>query len=679
MTLYRILLLLYPAAFRAQYGGELTSIFRSRMRDVNSVAAQLLLWIETVTDVLLTATQTHWEILLRDVRYTLRTLRRSPGFTLTAILVAALGVGATTAAYTITDHVLLRPLPFPDIDRLVLLWEDMSPGNYKTMEPSPANYRDWKQMSKSFSTVAASRPLSVGMTGVGDPQQIEGACVTSDLFPMLAARPLFGRIFSSGDDRAGSPGTIILSYGTWQARFGGTASILGRTVLLDGEPFSVIGVMKKSFSYPRQDVELWTDMRFKNDDFEDRNNNYLRVLAKLRPHVSQEQARAEMQVISQRLKRQYPKDNEHVGVTIAPLGEQVSDRSRLMLIALLGAGLCVLLIACTNLANLLLGRALARRKEISIRTALGAGREQLVRQTLTESVLLSMIGGALGIGIAALSVPFLSKLVPDSLPISAIPSVDARVLVFAVALTVVTGICFGVIPAAQAASAAAGSGLAEGSRGGVGGRREHLRRSLVVAEVAISFVLLISCGLLIRALWHLGQIDPGFRPADVLTMRTVLPMPRYESTAKRIRFYEQVLPAIRRILGVKEAAYTSFLPIAMQGGIWPVSVAGQESRLDRVFHQASLRFVTPGYFETLGIPLLQGRDIRESDTNQSQYVAVVSSSFAREYWPGQSPIGRHFTFGVRRSYGRGDRRQCSRPWTGAGERTAGLLIVQTGV
>jgi predicted permease len=643
MALYRVLLLLYPAAFRGQYGEELENVFRTRLRHSRGLVARLLLWFETAIDIILTAIQTHWDILWQDIRYTLRTLRRSPGFAATAIAVAALGIGATTAAYTLTDHILLRPLPYADQDRLVMLWEDMSPGVYKEMEPSPANYRDWKQMSKSFSAMTAWRGLSVAMTGVGDPEQIEGACVTSDLFPMLGVQAMLGRTFSAEDDRAGAPGTVVLSYGTWQARFAADPRILRRKLLFDGVPYTVIGVVPRSFNYPRREVELWTAMRFENRDFEDRNDNYLQVVAKLRPEVSREQALAEMRIISQELKREYPKDNEHVGVGIVPLHEQYSERSRLMLLALLGAGLCVLLIACTNLANLLLARALTRRKEVAVRNALGAGRDRLVRQMVTESLLLSLCGGFLGILLANASVPLLAKLVPDLLSLRAV-TIDGRVLLFALALTVITGICFGIIPAAQSARGITASSLAEGNRGGVGGRKERLRAALVIAEVSISFVLLIACGLLIRALWHLQQTDPGFRAENVLTTETVLQMPRYEKAARRLSFFEHVLPEIRKIPGVVNAAYISFLPMLMRGGIFPITTAGHDPNIDRAFHNASIRFVTPGYFETMGIPLLRGRAIVESDSDKTTAVAVVSGSFAREYWPGQDPIGRHFAF-----------------------------------
>ncbi len=645
MTVYRLLLFLYPSAFRWQYEQELCRLFSIRLRDAANPLSLFLLWVETIIDVILTALQTHWDILRQDLRYVQRTLRRSPGFTITSIVVAALGIGATTAAYTIADHVLIRPLPFPDSGRLVEVWENMSPGNYKEMEASPANYRDWKQISKSFSGMAASRGLSVSMVGVGQPAQIEGASATADLFPVLGAKAALGRLFTPEEDRPGAPGTVVISDAFWQQRFAADPNVIGKRLLLDGEPFVVIGVMQKHFDYPRRNVQVWTTMRFVNGDFEDRNDNYLHVLAKLAPGISVQQARSEMQVISERLKREYPKDNDHVGVTINNLRDEVSDRSRLMLIALLSASFCVLLIACTNLANLLMARALFRSKEVALRNALGAGRERLVRQMLTESLMLAMCGGLLGVLIAAAAVPLLSKLVPNSLPIAETPSLDSRVLLFSLLLTALTGICFGVIPAACAARDASAGGLQEGSRQGVGGRKERLRSTLVVAEVAISFMLLICCGLLVRALWQLELTDPGFRAQNVLTMRTALPMPKYESTVRRTQFYTSVLSKIRELPGVVNAGYTSFLPMVNPGGIWPVTIAGQPENRDRAFHQASLRFITPGFLEAMAIPLLRGRTILESDTDRTQYAAVVSNSFVKQYWPDQDPIGRQFEFG----------------------------------
>jgi putative ABC transport system permease protein len=642
MRLYRALLRLLPASFRNEYGGEMYSDFGWKMRDASSAPACLLLWLETVCDLVLAAIGAHCDILLQDLRYASRSLAASPAFTVTCILVASLGVGATTIAFSLTNHVLLRPLPFADAKRLVKLWEDQSSGGYTRMEPSPANYRDWKRMSTVFEDMAAYRGLSVNLIGSGRPERLEGASVNANLFPMIGAKPFLGTLFSTADDRDGAPGTAVLSYSLWRSRFASDQNVTGRKILLDGEPYIIIGVMPPAFVFPRREVEIWTAMRFSNSDFEDRGNNYLQVLAKLRPGVSLLQARAEMRAVASQLQREYPKLNRHIGVSLAPL-QEVNESSQTMLFALVGASLCVLLIACLNLANLLLARALARRKELGVRMALGAGRERLVRQLLTESLLLAISGGLLGVAFASFTVPLFARLVPDSLPIAGAPAIDIRVLAFAFLVTVTTGIGFGVLPALRACRVNAGSALQEGHRQGVGGRKERLRALLVIAEVVGSVVLLTTSGLLIRALWRVQNTDPGFHAAGVLTVRTALTNPQYAVTSRRIQFYDRVLSGVKSISGVQNAAYTSFLPIVMSGGVWAVAMEGQPAD-DASLRRASLRFVTPGFFATMGIPLREGRDVDVSDTNTSPYVAVVSQSFAHQFWPNQNPIGRRFQF-----------------------------------
>lgn len=454
---------------------------------------------------------------------------------------------------------MIRPLPFADPDRLVKLWEDQSPQGYSALEPSPANYRDWKRMSKSFESMAAYRSLEVNLAAdSGEPRHLIGASVNADLFPMLGAQAVLGRIFSPDDDRDGASGTLVLSYGLWKSQFGGDASVLGPRVVLDDKPYCIIGVMPPHFVFPSRDVQMWTAMRFAERDFQDRANNYIYVVAKLGRGVSKEQAQAEMGWIGAQLQRQYPKENEDVKVRVTGLRDRdISDRSRMLLKALLGAALCVLLIACTNLANLLLARALMRRKELAVRSAMGAGRERLVRQLLTESLVLAFAGGALSVLMAMSAAPLLVMLVPNSLPISAEPAFDLRLVALAALLTCLTGIGFGVIPAMRACSGAAASGLQEGSRGGVGGRRERLRGPLVVGEVMASVILLISAGLLIRALWRVESIDPGFRAGGVLTLRTSLPMPKHEKTATR-RILQHRATAHSSVAGSEERGLHQF-------------------------------------------------------------------------------------------------------------------------
>jgi predicted permease len=526
-------------------------------------------------------------------------------------------------------------LSFPDLDRLAELWESQFPGGYRENEASPANYRDWKRMSKAFEGIAAFRGLSVDMVGTGDPEQLNGASATADLFPMLGAHAALGRIFTPEDDRPGVQGTAVLSYGFWQRRFGGDPNVLGHKVILDSEPYVIIGVMPKDFYFPNRACQLWTPMRFVNADFQDRTNTYLHVIAKLRDGVTLWQAQADMWIVANELQREYPKDNARISVLVQLLRDGVLERSPgMLLIALLGASLCVLLIACTNLANLLLARALVRRKELAVRTAMGAGREQLVRQMLTESSVLAIFGGALGVLLAVGVAPLLGKLVPVMLPVAQTPNIDLRMLSFALLVTAVTAIGFGVLPALRVCKGVDVRHLHEGSRGGVGGRRERLRSTLVV-------VLLISAGLLIRARLRIQETDPGFRSGRLLTMRTSLPMPKYEKTATRAAFYSSVISGLTQLPGVKDAAYTSFLPMVMRGGVWPVTIEGQPRR-DGDFRHASMRFVTPKFFSTLGIPLLMGRAVSESDTLDKPLTAVVSESFVQQYWPHENPLDRKF-------------------------------------
>jgi predicted permease len=642
MRFYRALLTLYPTSFRAEYGSEMCAVFEQRWRSADGAVGRALLWLTEAGDLLLNAAAAHGDLARQDLRFTARALARSPGFTLTAILVIALGVGANTAAFSVADFVLVRPLPYPESDRLVKLWEGV-PG-YSRIEASPANYRDWKSAGTVFESMGAYVPVELNLVGEGDPDRLEAAAVTAEVLRMLRVQPVLGRVFAAADDRDGAPGTVLLSHGLWQSRFGGDAGVLGRRVLLDGTPHVVIGVMPGGFHFPDRDVALWTPLVLGVDAFEDRDNNYLKVLARLRPGVSLEAARAEMAVVAGRLEREYPRENEQTGITVNRLRDELPEQSRLLLLALCGAALCILLIACANLANLLLARTLARQRELALRTALGAGRERLVRQLLTESVLLAALGGGLGVLVAVMAVPLLARLVPDTMPIGQAPSLDIRVLLLAGLLTGITAVGFGVLPALRAGRDTDLEALRDGARSG-GGRKQRLRAVLVVAEVMASVVLLVSSGLLLRALWRIQAVDPGFRSEEVLTLRTALPLPKYDSTARRVEFYRRVLTEVDALPGVESAAYISFLPMAMGGGIWPVSIDGRQ--VDRRGNStASLRYITPDFFKTLEIPLRAGRGLAESDRFDSPAVAVVSESFARRYWPDADALGRTFDFAL---------------------------------
>jgi predicted permease len=642
--LFRTLLLLYPASWRAEYGDQMVSVFLARRRDAGGGLASVLLCLEVIPDLLANAIAVQWDVLTQDLGHTIRTLARSPGFTATAVSIAALGIGATTAAFTMMDHVFIHPLPFAQQDRLVTLRENDLDGMGRFWETSPANYRDWKRMSHSYESMGAYRGLSINMNGTeGEPQRLDGACVSSEVFPTLGVEPVLGRIFSAQDDRESAPGTVILSHGLWQERFGGDATVLGRTIELDSARYTIIGVMPKGFYFPDREARLWTAMRFAPDDFSDRRNTYIFPIARLKQGTSLQQAQAEMRTVAVRLARAYPKELARVGIEVGGFRDFMPARARVMLKVLLCSSSCVLLIACLNLANLLLARAMVRRRELAVRAALGAGRERLIRQVLTESLMLAIPGGILGLLLAHFALPLLVRLVPVTLPLAEVPALDVRVLLFAALITFATGIGFGVVPAMRT-NENTGADLHAGGRSGMSAQRERLRAGLVITEIACSVALLVSFGLLTRALWRIQAVDPGFRPDHVLTLRTQLPMPRYEELAKRETFYRQVLEETQRIPGVTGAAYTSFLPMAMGGGIWPVEIQGHPENLANR-RTASLRFVTPGFFETMNIPLLAGRDIRTSDAPNAPYVAIVSRSFVKRYWPGEGPLGRHINVG----------------------------------
>jgi putative ABC transport system permease protein len=645
MMLYRVLLYLYPTSWRAEYGEEMQSVFESRKRRAVGPLALLALWLEVLPDMLINAILVQLDVLRQDLRYAARALGRSPGFAFAAVIISAIGIGATTAAFTMVDHVLIRPFAFAHQDRLVRLREDDLSHLGRYWDTSPANYRDWKRMSALYESMGAYRDsLLINLNGGhGDPEQIEGASFTHELLPTLGVKPAIGRVFTEEDDRESSTRTVILSYGLWQERFGGDSAILGSAIELDDVRFTVIGVMPKDFYFPSRSARLWTTMRWAPDAFEDRRDTYIFGIGRLKPGVSLDQAQAEMRTIGARLARAYPKELAQVGVAVLRLRDDISQKTRLLLTVLIGAALCVLLIACTNLANLLLVRAMLRRRELAVRAALGAGRERIVRQMLTESMILALAGGAFGVVMAHLALPLLVRLVPVSLPIAEIPELDGSVLLVAMLLTVATGLGFGILPALRSGSQS-GTDLCEGGRSGMGARRERLRAALVVSEVACSVALLAGVGLLTRALFRIQAIDPGFRADHVLTLRTSLPMPKYEQPETREPFYRGVLDETRRIPGVTAAAYTSFLPLVMGGGIWSVEIQGHPEDLANR-RTASIRYVTPGYFSAMGIPLLDGRDVQQVDAHHAPFVALVRQSFVRRYWPNGNPLGRHINIG----------------------------------
>lgn len=636
MRFYNALLLLYPASFRAEYRDELRETFAERARELSGLLAPLWIVLAALADVIPNAIAAHWDVLRQDLGYAVRSLRRTPGFALTAVLVVALGVGANTAVFSLADFIFVRPLPYADADRLVKLWETTQ--GFGGMEASPANYRDWQAMTTSFSAMGAYWRNAVNLVGATEPQRLEIVKAAPELLPLLGVKPLIGRVFTAEDVQKGQ--FIVLSYGLWRSDFGGDPNVIGTSVRLDGAPHTVIGVMPASFQFPSRSVEAWTPLVLREDDFADRDNNYLEVVARLRPGVTVRQASREMALVSARLEKQYPKENKDTGSIVLGLRDELSDHARLLVLALCGAALCILLLACANLASLFLARGAHRARELAVRSALGAGPQRLVRQLITESLGVAFAGGVVGVATAAAVQPLLARLVPTSLPIAERASLDLRVLLIATAFVILTGFVFGLAPAVRAGRGSALDALRNGART-AGGRTQRLRAALVVIEVAASVVLLITSGLLIRAVWRVQATEPGFNTDNLLTLQTALPLPKYKSTAPRVQFYDHVLREVRALPEVREAAYITGLPMVTRGMIWPVSLAGEEVVRTKA-NSVSLRYITPRYFATLGIPLLRGRTVADTDTGTQPSVAVVSASFVKRYWPNEDPIGKRF-------------------------------------
>lgn len=383
MNLYRLLLHLYPSSYRAEYGDEMTAIFAQQLRRSTALLSRCGLWLAAFAEVFSNAAALHWQIARRDLRSAIRSLVKSPGFAITALLLITIGIGANAAIFTLADFVLVRPLPFPASGRLVKIWET-HPG-YSMMELSPANYRDIKAAATSFESLAAYTDVAMNLVGQGEPQRVEGAWVTGNLFSTLGRPALLGRYFGDRDDEAGAPATVMLSYALWQIDFGGDGAVVGKSIVLDDKAYTVIGVMPADFHFPTREVQFWKPFQFKEDNFKERDDNWLEGIGRLKPGVSLAQGRTELTLIGDRLRQQYPKENQDVGLSVISLRDELSKQSRLLLMALCGAALCVLIITCANLANLLLARSLARQKEFSIRVSLGANRRNLLRQLLTES------------------------------------------------------------------------------------------------------------------------------------------------------------------------------------------------------------------------------------------------------------------------------------------------------
>jgi putative ABC transport system permease protein len=581
--------------------------------------------------------------ILQDLRYGLRMLWKNPGFTSVAVLALALGIGANSAIFSVVNTVLLQPLPYKSPAELIMLWENATHLGFPKNTPSPANFLDWARQSTVFTGMAAMAPKNFNLTGEGEPERLDGRRVSADLFDLLGVQPRLGRGFLPEEDKPGTH-VVILSDGLWQRRFGSDPQIIGRALNLNGESYSVVGVMPPGVELPGFDNwkdQLWVPIAFPGVEAQARGNHYLEVIARMKPGITLKQARAEMDTIAARLSQQYPEENLRIGTVVNPLHEEIVGDIRPALLVLLGAVGFVLLIACANVANLLLARAAVRQKEIALRLALGASRSRLTRQFLTESVLLALLGASVGLMFAFAGLRILKTFIPDTISQAGSIGLDATALAFTALVAVVTGLIFGLAPAAQASNFSLNETLKEGGRdAGGGGKGVRLRGLLVIAEIAVSFVLLIGAGLLINSFIHLRNLDPGFRADHLLTAKIDLPELKYPDKEHRIPFLDEVLRRVNALPGVQSAAIAGNLPFTYNGDSMYIAVEGipdppPDQQMDVIY-----RATGPGYFSTMGIPLVRGRDFTEQENTETGYTVVVSEKLAQHFWPNQDPIGK---------------------------------------
>jgi len=581
--------------------------------------------------------------LSQDIRYAFRMLAKNPAFTIVSVIALALGIGANTAIFSVVDAVLLRPLPFKHPEQLVMVWENAAHLGFPKNTPSPANFLDWQKQAQSFTGMAAMAEKSFNLTGVGEPERLEGRRVSANLFDLLGAPALHGRTFVPDDDKPGTH-VVLLSYSLWQRRFGSDPAVIGRALTLNGESYTVVGVMPRLMQLPGYENvndQLWVPIAFPSEEAAQRGNHFLEVIARMKPGVTLTQAEAEMETIAGRLAQQYPDYNMRIGAIVVPLHEQVVGDIRPALLILLGAVGFVLLIACANVANLLLARAAVRQKEIALRLALGASQSRLIRQFLTESVLLAMFGAGLGLLLAFLGLRALRTFIPATISQVETINIDARVLIFTALIAVVTGIAFGLAPAIHGSHLNLNDTLKEGGRDSAGGSKGNRTRSLlVIGEVAISFVLLIGAGLLINSFFHLRNLDPGFRADHLLTMKVDLSEVKYPDRERRAAFFDEVMRRVRELPGVQSAAVADNLPLTFSGNSMTIGVEGLPDPPSGERPDVIFRAIGPGYFNTMGIPIVRGRDFTDQDKADSKDVVIISEKTAQHFWPGQDPIGK---------------------------------------
>jgi predicted permease len=584
--------------------------------------------------------------LLADLRYAARTLARRPALTLIAVGTIALGIGASTAIFSVVDAVLLRALPYRDADNLVMVWEAARERGRMENVINLGNYEDWKSQSRTLSDFAAFFDTTAALGGDGEPEQVPSQFATPELFRVLGTAPLLGRTFAPDDGGEGQPQSVVLSFGLWQRRFGGDRSIIGHDFLMDGRDAVVIGVMPEGFawhikqgSHTRQSAQLWSAWQVA-DELKLRRGRFAMAVARVAPGSTTDEAKAEMRAVGERLARDYPDFNGKWGVNVVPVRAQLSGEVRPSLLVLMGAVGFLLLIACANVSNLLLARATARHNEIAIRVALGARRRRIIRQLLTESVVLAGLGGLAGLGLAMWGIDALVGLAPPELGDLPDIGVSMPVLSFAIAMSLATGVGFGLAPALVATRVDLHQSLKEGARDSGGAERRRLRGALVIVETALALMLLVGAGLMMKSFVKLAAVDPGFDPSDVLTMKVSLPEARYDTDEKLLGTMSRVASELGALAGVEAVGAVSFLPFAGPPSGTRVDVVGRPLLPTGSELGTQVDIVDAGFFRVLGIPLVRGRLFSTDEQREMRHVVVVNQAFARSAFPGEDPLGK---------------------------------------
>lgn len=577
------------------------------------------------------------------MRYGVRMLAKKPGFTFVAIITLALGIGATSTIFSFANGILLRPLPYNDADQLVLIDEISVKRGVDSMGVSFPNFLDWRQQNQVFSGIAAFQGSDLTLTGGGEPEQLYGTKISYNTFEILGVSPVLGRTFTESEDHPEQNRVVILSHGLWRRRFGADPAIIGQNIMINNRPCEVVGVMPPGFKFP-DSAQLWMPLAL-DTQLWTRTDHGLSAIARLKPGVTIEQAQQDMSGVALGIEELNPVTNEGLGVRLTSLRDGLVSDYRTALVILLGVVGLVLAIACANVANLLLARASSRHKEMAIRTSLGASRWRILRQLLTESLLLGILGGAMGLLIAYWGIDLLLAAIPIDIPFWMKFDMDSRVLIFTTSISILTALFFGIVPAFHALKIDLNETLKEGGRGTASASRNGLRRLLVIGEVALSMILLIGAGLMIRSFVRLVEVNPGVNAENVLAVTINLPRAKYDKPDKRFNFFRELRERVSRLPGVESSSAVSGLPL--DGNNWgrsltvegyPVLSVGQAPVINHCV-------VTPNYFRTLGIPMLEGRDFNESDTRNGLKVTIIDAGLAREYWPNESPIGKRVRFG----------------------------------